>query len=149
MGQQLLTANIAWLSIHNATTGAVLLPSCQTTAPLQKTLADVSTTQLSVSEPPFGLVYSLQKNLAFAALNASLAVLNISSLTPSLLHQIPLPATYLQGSTGAAGIALTHDGRHVLVTLGTGAIIIDVAKAITGSPTAIFGALNGTAGKAQ
>jgi hypothetical protein len=75
-----------------------------------------------------------------------LGVLNTTSSTPSLLHQIPLPTNYLKGSTGAAGVALTHDGGHVLVSLGTGAIIVDVAKAINGSSSAIIGAVNGTAG---
>jgi DNA-binding beta-propeller fold protein YncE len=146
MGQQLSTAITSWLAIHNATAGTNLLPTCQTTAPTQITLTNVTTAQLVVPEPPFGLVYALEGDIAFAALNDTLGILNTTSPTPSLLHQIPLPANYLKGSTGAAGVALTHNGGHVLVTLGTGAIIVDVAKAINGSSSAIIGAVNGTAG---
>ena len=48
--------------------------------------------------------------------------------------------------TGSTGIALTPDGRHVLVTAFSAAlIVVDVAKATTGSPSAVVGVLNGTA----
>jgi hypothetical protein len=121
------------------------VPNYQTTAPQEKTLNNVRTTNLSVSSPPFGLVYSLHKNVAFVALNQSLGVLNTTTFTPRLLHEIPFPAAYFI-PTGAAGITLTHDGRHVLVSLGRGAIVIDVARAVKGSSDAVVGALNGTAG---
>lgn len=142
---------MAWLAINSATAGAILLPSCQTIAPTQNPLINVTTAQLSVPQPPFGLVYSHQNNIAFAALsgpNGSLGVLNTTSFQPKLLHQIPLPAAaYQVPLAGSAGLALTRDGHHVLVTLGTGAIIVDVAKAVSGSSKAIVGSVNGTAGE--
>jgi DNA-binding beta-propeller fold protein YncE len=136
-----LALAIAWFS----TIGAVAVPGCQTVAPQQKNLSSVRTALISVPNTPFGVVYSLNKDIAFVALNSTLGVLNTTAFAPSLLHQITLPAAY-QVLDGAGGITLTHDGRYVLVSLGTGAIVVDVAKAVSGSPSAVVGALNGTAG---
>ncbi len=87
--------------------------------------------------------------MAFVALNTILGDLNTTMFTPSLLHQIPLPATYLVSSNdeaSALGVALTHDGCHTVLSVGTAAIVVDVAKAVNGSPAALFCALNGTIG---
>ena len=124
---------------------AVSLPGCQTVAPPEKNLTNVRTAEISVPARPFGVVYARQKDIAFVALNTSLGVLNTSAFIPSLIHEIPLPAPYLR-NTGSTGIALTHDGRHVLVTASSAALIVlDAAKAATGSPDAVVGVLNGTA----
>ena len=123
--------------------GALSLPGCQlTAAPQQKTLNNVRTGQVNVSLSPFGLVYAQQDDIAFVALVNSLGVLNISTFTPSLIHQVPLPSKY----EGAAGIALTHDGQHVFVAAGPGAVMVNVAKAVAGSPDAVVGTFNGTTG---
>lgn len=107
------------------------------------TLSNVRTTTLRVPATPFGVQYSLERNVAFVALNRTLGVLNTTTFTPSLAHQIPLPAKFFN-STVAEGNALTHDGHYLLQCLGTGAVIIDVAKAVTGSTAAIVGNLNGS-----
>jgi DNA-binding beta-propeller fold protein YncE len=138
----------SWLAVASAcfnTIGAVSIPLCQRTAPNQTTLNNVNTSLISVPSVPFGLVYSRHNNIAFVALNATLGVLNTTTLIPSLLHEIPLPTAY-ETPDGAGGITLTHDGRHVLVSVGPGAIIVSVAKAVKGSLAAVVGALNGTAG---
>lgn len=125
--------------------GAILIPSCQTVAPLQKNLTSVRTAEITVPAHLFGVVYAQHNGIAFVALNTSLGVLNTSTFTPSLIYEIPLPAPYV-GVDGASGIALTHNGRHVLVTAGSSAlIVVDAAKAATGSPDAIVGVLNGIA----
>ena len=127
------------------TAKAVSVPGCQTVAPPQKNLTSVRTAEVAVPGHPFGIVYARQNNIAFVALNTSLGVLDTSAFTPSLIHEIPLPAPYVS-PTGATGIALTHDGLHVLVTaFSTALIIVDVAKAVDGSPDAVVGVLNGTA----
>lgn len=124
----------------------ILLPGCQTVAPPQKNLTSVRTSFSNSTAPahPFGVVFSHRNDIAFVALNTTLGVLNTSTFTSSLIHEIPLPAPYLT-PVGAAGIALTHNGRHVLVTtFSTALIVVDVARAITGSPDAVVGVLNCT-----
>jgi DNA-binding beta-propeller fold protein YncE len=138
----------SWLALllsFLTTVGAVSVPGCQATAPQQKNLSSVRTAFLSVPHVPFGLVYSNSGNIAFVALNSTLGVLNTTTFTPSLLRQITLPAAY-ETLDGTGGITLTHDGRHVLVSLGSGVIVVDAAKAVAGSSGAVVGALNGTAG---
>ena len=138
---QLLVGALAWIS----TVGAVMIPSCQTVAPPEKNLASVRTAEIAVPAPPFGVVYAQQNDIAFVTLNTSLGVLNTSAFIPSLIHEIPLPASYVSVS-GGAGIALTHNGLYVLVTASSTAIIVvDAAKAASGSPEAVVGVLNGTA----
>ena len=138
---QLLVGALAWIG----TAGAVTIPSCQNVAPPEKNLTSVRTTEITVPAPPFGVVYAQQKDIAFVTLNTSLGVLNTSAFTPSLIHEIPLPASYVSVS-GGTGIALTHNGLYVLVTASSNAlIVVDAAKAATGSPEAIVGVLNGTA----
>ena len=124
---------------------AVSVPGCQTVAPPEKNLTKVRTAEITVPANPFGVVYARRKDIAFVALNTSLGVLNTSAFIPNLIHEIPLPAPYVSLS-GSTGIALTHDGRHVLVTAFSAAlIVVDVAKAATGRPDAVVGVLNGTA----
>ncbi|MCJ1453212.1 hypothetical protein MMC28_003558 [Mycoblastus sanguinarius] len=137
----LLAGALAWIGA----VGAVLVPGCQTVAPPEKNLTSVRTAEITVPAPPFGVVYAQQNDIAFVALNTNLGVLNTSTFTPSLIHEIPLSAPYV-GISGATGIALTHNGRHVLVTASsTALVVVDAAKAATGSPDAVVGVLNGTA----
>ena len=122
---------------------AISVPGCQTVAPPQKNLTSVHTTNTTVSANPFGIVYyTHQDDIAFVALNTTLGVLDTGAFNPRLIHQIPLPASI----EGAAGIALTRNGRYVLVTAsGTPLVLVDAAKAATGNPDAVVGVLNGVA----
>ena len=139
--ESVLVVALAWLGALEA----VSLPGCQTVAPHEKNLTNVRTAQVTVPASPFGAVYAPQKDRAFVALNSSLGVLDTSAFTPSLIHTIPLPAAYLS-SSGATGIALTHDGRFVLVTAFSRAlIVVDVASAVVGGPNAVVGVLSGPA----
>ena len=123
----------------------VSLPSCQNVAPPQKILSSVRTTDVAVTASPFGVVYAKDRDIAFVALNTSLGVLNTSTFTPRLIHEIPLPSQYLS-TTGATGVALSSNGRHVLVTAFSAALfVVDAAKAVIGSPDAVIGVLTGSA----
>lgn len=136
-----LASVLAWIGAVEA----VVTPGCQAVAPLEKNLTSVRTAQITVPAHPFGLVYAHKHDIAFVALNTSLGVLDTSAFTPSLIHEIPLPAPY-ESVQGAAGIAITHNGRHVLVTtFSTAVIVVDAAKAAIGSADAVVGVLNGIA----
>ncbi len=118
---------------------AVSVPGCQSVAPPERNLTSVRTARVAVHAPPFGVVYAQQRDIAFVALNTTLGVLNTSAFVPRLVHEIPLPAS------GSTGIALTHSGRHVLVTASsTALIVVDAARAARGSPDAVVGVVNGT-----
>ena len=135
----MFTGAFAWIGV----VGAVSAPGCQTVAPPQKNLTSVRTVEIDVPAPPFGVVYAQQNGIAFVALGTNLGVLDTSAFTPILIHQIPLPAAYVRVATG---IALNHDGRHILVTASTSAlIVVDASKAAIGSPSAVVGVLIGTA----
>ncbi len=119
---------------------AVSVPGCQSVAPTERNLTSVRTAGVAVPAPPFGVVYAQQRDIAFVTLNTTLGVLNTSAFVPRLVHEIPLPAS------GSTGIALTHSGRHVLVTASsTALIVVDAARAATGSLDAVVGVVNGTA----
>ncbi|MCJ1356695.1 MAG: hypothetical protein MMC33_006690 [Icmadophila ericetorum] len=137
-----------WLAIaiiFLAAVRAVSLPGCQIVAPQQKTLNEVRTARFGVPNLPFGLVYAFQKDIAFVSLDSTLGVLNTSTFAPSLIHQIPLPAAYVNLG-GALGLALTKNGQYILVSIGPGLLVVNVARAVAGSPDAVVGALNGTTG---
>ncbi|MBU3068034.1 YncE family protein [Nocardia sp. NEAU-G5] len=121
-------------------------PSCTSSAaPAQSPLNDVHTASTTVPDRPFGLVYAQTGNIAFASLKSELGVLSTDSTPPRLLLEIPLPAASV-GKEGATGVALTHDGRELLIAAGSGAIVVDAAKAAAGAPGAVLGTLTGTAG---
>lgn len=132
---------LAWISAVEG----ILVPGCQTVAPPEKNLTSVRTAEITVPAHPFGVVYAQRDDIAFVALNTSLGVLNTSAFIPSLIHEIPLPAPYVSVA-GGTGITLSHNGRHVLVTaFSTALIVVNVAKAATGSPDAVVGVMNGIA----
>ncbi|KAK3637845.1 hypothetical protein LTR56_013448 [Elasticomyces elasticus] len=132
---------------------AVSVPACQTTAPQLTTLTNVTTANTNATEP-FGLTFGLSDDIAFVALNTTLGVLNTSTFPPVLVHKVPLPLQYLNDSivekeshvvSGATGIVLSSDGRHVLVTaFSTWLVVVDVARAIIGAADAVVGAVNGS-----
>lgn len=116
---------------------ALSIPACsQSPAAPQPTLTGVKTAQLNVSGAPFGLAYAKnQKDTAFAAIGASLGVLNTSTFPPTVSHYIKL------GSTFGYGIALTHDGKYVLVTADQDVFAVDTSLAAAGNPQAFVGTL--------
>lgn len=154
--QVLLSAILLALAPKLQVTHAIAaLPSCQAIAPSQHNLTDVRTaaTALPDGNLPFGIVYSTrQRHTAFVALNDSLGVLDTSTFAPTLRDQIPFPSSALGpldavGGVGGTGIALTHDGRYVLVTAFSAAlIVVDAARAGGGrSSEAIVAVLRGDA----
>ena len=70
----------------------------------------------------------------------NIGVLNTTNFPPSLLHQLPLPASY----EGAEGLALSHCGKYLFVAAGEGVVVFDTDLAAAGSPFSIVGNLNGT-----
>lgn len=123
---------------------------CATNAPLQNILTGFNSTTVRVGNRPWGLAY-LNNNVAFAAVNFSIAVLDTSNFTPKLTNLIPYPPE-LSGKMGnedvdADGygyreITLTHDKRNLYIATGFGAVIVDVPRAILGRNDSIVGVLS-------
>jgi len=122
---------------------AVLPPICQLVAPPQETL-DIQTANLTLTNTPFGVVYA-SNDVAFVGVGESFSVLNTSTFPPTEIFSFPVHF----GNTGfpsVQGLAITHDKKTVYLSVGPGAIAIDVAKAVAHEADYIAGYLNGTAG---
>ena len=136
-------ATAAWFAA--SVTAAVSAVECQSVAPAQNTL-NVQTANLTVPSNPFGLAYA-GNDIAFAAIgDGYVGVLNTSTFTPTLIRKIGIPAPFYERSFGVLGLAITHDKQTVYVSIGRGAVAIDVEKAVAGEADSIAGYLNGTDG---
>jgi DNA-binding beta-propeller fold protein YncE len=127
-------------------TRAHAVPGCTTTTAHARSLGKAGTSLESVPGNPFGVVVTPDGRWSFVSLVTSVAVLrsggkatpSLIRATPSLIRTIPLP-----GRDGL-GEALTGDGRYLLVADDSGADVIDVARAESGSPHAVLGSLEGS-----
>jgi len=88
----------------------------------------------------WGVAESADGEWLFTALNHDLAVLRAGAAGPRLVDQLPLAGD-------PAGIALSHDGRHLLVADDAGATVIDAAQAETNASGAILGSLTAPGGR--
>jgi DNA-binding beta-propeller fold protein YncE len=97
-----------------------------------------------LSGSPFGVAVTPDGRYSFVSLTGSVAVLRNGPGGPSLVRTIAVPQPEALGDT------LTQDGRYLLVALGSGALVIDVARAEEGQPHAVLGLLSspGPAGRA-
>ncbi len=128
-------------------TGAVSRaePRCTTATQPARSLSAGATAMTKVSPPgvvagsvgdsPFGVAVTAGGQWAFASVGSALAVLRLSAGRPAdPVYWINLPEL-------AAGVALTPDGRYLLLAAGAGAVVVSVAAAEHGSPQAVLGEL--------
>lgn len=120
-------------------------PGCQATAPGHPVLTGVRTATTAVPAAPFGVVPAPTGHTAFVVLKDRIGVLDTAAFPPKLVRAVALPSADL-GRTGATGLAITHDGRRLVVAADTGAVVLDAAKTAAGAPGAVLGVLTGTAG---
>lgn len=118
--------------------------TCQQAAPNQ-TVLHLPSANVSVPTSPWGLAYA-SDDVAFVSLGAFVGVLNTSTCTPHLIRTIKLPkySIHSDGSTddnGAAELTISKNRKEVWVSLGPGAIVLDVEKALCGHEDAIIGEL--------
>jgi DNA-binding beta-propeller fold protein YncE len=85
--------------------------------------------------------------VAFSAFApGSVGVLNTSTFTPTLIHEIALLPPFYQKSFSVSGLGISHDKQTVYVAVGSGAVAVDVKKAVAGEADSIVGYLSGTVG---
>ncbi|KAI6083258.1 cytochrome cd1-nitrite reductase-like protein [Hypoxylon rubiginosum] len=143
---------VSWLAVAVSVAtaaAAVADPGCQTAAPQQHTI-NVHATQMNMTDPPFGIVYA-REDIAFVGAGLKVDMINTANFRPALAREIALPESLTgpagSGTDGAAsGLALSHDKRYVYASIGPGAAIIDVEKAIAGDAKPVVGSLIGTTG---
>ena len=77
---------------------------------------------------------------SFVTLNSAVEVLSNRARVPIAGKQVSVPGT-------PQGEQLTHDGRYLLVADGSGALVIDVARAESGEAGAVMGGLSSPSGR--
>jgi DNA-binding beta-propeller fold protein YncE len=117
---------------------ALVSPSCTRAVATAPTIRNVRTTLLKLAASPFGVVSSAGFSFVtvggYTGLN-ELWVYRDGGLQPRLVRRIRLPVR------GAAGEAVTPDGRLVLVAAGSGITVVDASKARRPRVRAVLGSL--------
>ena len=114
--------------------------ACDTAVAPAPVLGAVSRATVPVPGNPFSVVATADGRWSFVTLNNAVEVLSNRSPAPVAVRQVSLPGT-------PQGAQLTNDGRYLLVADGSGAVVIDVARAEDGAPGAVLGTLSSPAGQ--
>jgi DNA-binding beta-propeller fold protein YncE len=103
---------------------------------MTKTSPPGSPARLAAQGAPFGVAVSAGGQFAFASVGSALAVLKLSAGRPAaVLHWVDLPEV-------SEGVALTRNGRYLLLAAGAGAVVVSVSAAEQGSSQAVLGELS-------
>ena len=115
---------------------AVSTPPCTTSVASASPLS-VKTSMVSVSGNPFGVATTSDGDYAFvptASNPSSLLVFSTSAFKPNLVRTI--------GLTGSpTGATLSPNGQYLLIASDSGAIVVNVAAAETGTANPVMGTL--------
>ena len=114
--------------------------SCDTAVAAAPALGAVSQAAVPVPGSPFSVVATADGRWSFVTLNSAVEVLSNRSPAPVADRQVSVPGT-------PQGEQLTNDGRYLLVADGSGAVVIDVARAEDGAAGAVLGTLSSPAGR--
>jgi DNA-binding beta-propeller fold protein YncE len=114
--------------------------SCDTAVAAAPVLGAVSQAAVPVPGSPFSVVETPDGRWSFVTLNSAVEVLSNRSPAPVADRQVSVPGT-------PQGEQLTNDGRYLLVADGSGAVVIDVARAEDGAAGAVLGTLSSPAGQ--
>jgi len=114
--------------------------SCDTAVAAAPVLRAVSQAPVPVPGSPFSVVATADGRWSFVTLNSAVEVLSNRSPAPVADRQVSVPGT-------PQGEQLTSDGRYLLVADGSGAVVIDAARAEDGAAGAVLGTLSSPAGR--
>jgi DNA-binding beta-propeller fold protein YncE len=114
--------------------------SCDTAVAAAPVLGAVSQAAVPVPGSPFSVVATPDGRWSFVTLNSAVEVLSNRSPAPVADRQVSVPGT-------PQGEQLTSDGRYLLVADGSGAVVIDVARAEDGAAGAVLGTLSSPVGQ--
>ena len=120
-------------------------PGCSTAVAPSRPFTGVPTTMVKLPASPFGVASAA--GLSFVTVGGYTGLNELwvyrGGLHPRLVRRLALPVP------GAAGEAVTPDGRLLLVAAGSGLTVVDVRKAHSGAPHAILGSLQALAANAE
>ncbi|HUC56753.1 MAG TPA: serine/threonine-protein kinase [Streptosporangiaceae bacterium] len=137
----ILAGGGGYLALHHSSSdgnGSLTLPGCTSaTASAQTLKVPNSRVPTPNGENPFG-VLSPDGKFAFAVTASTLQVYSIGP-GPSLTHKFAYMIT--NGGGAATGIAITHDGKYLVIAAGNGVIVENVAMAEAGAGSASVGTL--------
>src|SRR5260370_2956066 len=118
----------------NGKPAALTAPGCSTAVAVAQPLAKVHSAAVLADGKPYAVAVTRDGQWTFVTLGESVAVMkNGGSHAPTLARTISVP--------NANGEALTNDGRYLVVASGSGAFVLDVARAERGSAGAVLGKL--------
>jgi serine/threonine protein kinase len=122
------------------------LPGCTTATASARTLSNVTSSSVKLGRKPFAVMVTPDKKFTFVTIGGALAVLsngpvhlNGHGLAPKLLHTLQLPGA-------SKGMAITDDGKYLLIAADGGAKVLDVAAAEQGNAV-VVGTLNSPGGR--
>lgn len=126
---------------RQAPRGGVPSPSvapCPTATATEVPLVGVRAATVSVPGQPASVLVTRDGRWSFVSSATAIVVLANGSLAPSVIARVPLPASV---ADGPHGLALTANGRYLLVAAGSGAVVIDATRAERGASNAVLGRL--------
>ncbi|HUD37023.1 MAG TPA: beta-propeller fold lactonase family protein [Streptosporangiaceae bacterium] len=136
-----LTASASGAAARTTVGARRTAPQCNAIVARAPTLGRIATKMLQMPGPPFGVAVTPNGRWDLAAGGGLVVVVRNTGSGERVAHVIKLPP-----GQGARGVALTPDGKYLLVAdLRAGAVVIDVARAIAGKPDAVLGTLDAPA----
>jgi DNA-binding beta-propeller fold protein YncE len=125
---------------------ALASPACSAATAAGPSLGPAHTASLTTGGSPFGVAATPDGQWGFAVLGPSVEVLRFSVAKGTgsgpgvtMVRPVRLPAS---AGGAAAGAAVTPDGKYLLVADGSGAVVLSVARAETGTAGAVLGTLD-------
>jgi DNA-binding beta-propeller fold protein YncE len=116
-------------------------PACLSPGPAAPPLAHVPTATVAIPGQPYSVVASRDGRWSFASLPDAIALMSNRDFAPRLVRVIRLPAAV---AAGQHGLALTPNGRYLLASAASGAVVIDAVRAERGLGGAVLGRLVST-----
>jgi DNA-binding beta-propeller fold protein YncE len=139
IGVAMLLAACGGSSPHVPTRSAAATsgtPSCPSRATAAPSLTRVRTQMMALPGAPYAIVST--ERWSFVSTAGEVDVLRNGRFAPRLVRRMRLPAA---SGGGRHGMALTHDGRYLLVSGGSGAVVIGVNRAERGTRRPVLGML--------
>ena len=118
---------------------ALTSPACSNQVATAPTLPGPAPTTVAVPGSPFGVAIAPGGRTAVVSLvggQSTLAILAMGEGAPRLLRTVSV-----LGSQQATGMAVSHDGRFLAVTLATDTAVLSLPALLAGAPDPVLGAL--------
>lgn len=117
----------------SAAPSRLAFPQCTRATAKLPVWSSAQSTFVTVPGQPFAVVTTTNGRWAMVSMDGAIGVYSTGSFAPDLTRTIPVAGSM-------AGEALTPDGRYLVVADGaSGAVIVDVARAVGGAPGPVVG----------